>query len=781
MPIFHTDEDGNWDLARLPWLEDEKGVINLTTSPGLDMGPTLSPQGWWVAFQTERDGNWEIYTMDFLGRHQVRQTYSLARDTDPAWMPVCELVGPDCVTGTLAFQSDRTGNWDIFLKDTSTTEDPFQVTTDTGDDTDPFWAPDGSALTFQSNRDGSWDIFTIRPDRTYQTQWTDNPADEMDPVWSPTGATIAYRSNRSGDWDLYTVNLRNSEESQLTSGKGDDRLQAWSPNGQWLAFQSNRDGDWEIYAYNVISPTLIRLTDDPAADEAPSWNCEGTRVLFHSDRDGDAELYSVALDDPEDVVQLTEQDSTEQYVAWEVVSEDGSLALEAEADATKATFRPPTATPVRLPTSITPTPARLALDLIEPTPSGPAGCPVCPLDEELILSCTGYSPVPVFHTDQPANWDLARLPLEGEPGIVNLSLSSGLDMGPSVSPDGWWIAFQTERDGAWEIYTMDFLGRRQTRQTYDPAHDSDPAWAPGCAYSGLTCVTGAMAFQSDRAGNWDIFLLDTNATGDPFQVTTDPGDDTDPFWAPDGSALTFQSKRTGNWDIFTVHPDGTNEAQLTDSLADEVDPIWSPTGATIVYRSNRSGDWDLYLFDLESAQESQLTSGEGDELLAVWSPNGQWLAFQSNRDGDWEIYAYNVASATLVRLTDNPAADEAPSWDYDGTRVLFHSNRDGDAELYAVALDDLEDVIQLTDQDTAEKYVAWRPVSEDGSLALEAEKEPAAVDDQSTGTPTSARVILSGTAAGEVPSGPTWLIILAIAVPLAIIVVGVVISTRRRT
>jgi Tol biopolymer transport system component len=760
VPVFHTDEDGNWDIARLPLKgENVEGIVNLTRSPGRDLGPTISADGQWIAFQTERDGNWEIYTMDFMGRHQTRQTTNPARDTDPVWSPRCGIIGQSCITGTLAFQSDRTGNWDIFLLNTGTDAEPFQVTTNRGNDIDPAWSPDGSMLTFQSDRAGNWDIFTIKADGTDEVTRTTNTADEVNPTWSPSGGSIAYNSDRSGDWDVYLLDLKTNQERQVISGKGDDLLQAWSPDGAWLAFQSNRDGNWEIYAYNVAQGTLVRLTDNPAADEAPTWNCDGTHVVFQSNRDGNTELYSVALADPKDVTRLTNQLSTEQYAAWQPLEEDGSRAMEAApvvASNLQPTPTPPaTATPAPLPTPTgtpppTATPARLSLPVIVPTPlpvpPAPPGCQPCSQQPSAILGCPSCPPVPVFQTDKDHNWDIARLPLEGEQGIVNLTQSPGRDLSPALSPDSWWIAFQSERDGNWEIYTVDFMGRHQTRQTYNPASDTDPVWSPicqkdkmnglttikpivppcdkvwtpACANLVSTCLTGTLAFQSDRTGNWDIFLLNAGSGLEPFRVTTSPGDDTDPAWSPDGSALTYQSNRDGNWDIFTIRTDGIGEVQWTDNPADEVNPNWSPDGGSIAYDSNRSGDWDLYLFDLKNKQERQITSGKGDDLLPAWSPDGDWLAFQSNRDGNWEIYAYNVISNSLVRLTDSLAADEAPTWNCDGTRVIFQSNRYGDPELYSVALSNPENIVRLTEQASAEQYAAWQPHEEDGSLALAA-------------------------------------------------------------
>ncbi len=362
MPLFHTlDKDDGWDLARLPVADAEPEMVNLTHNPGHDVGPAYAAEGRWLAFQSDRDGDWEIYTADLFGRHQTRQTTDPASDTNPVWSPGCSGSTSNCVTGTIAFQSDRSGNWDILLLNVGASEvneGLFPVTTDPGNDTDPFWSPDGSALAFQSDRGGNWDIFTINRDGSDEIQQSDDPADEIDPVWSPDGSAIAYVSNRSGDWDLYLLDLTNGQEMQLTSGEGDDLLPTWSPRGRWIALQSDWDGDWEIYVYDVVANTLLRLTDDPANDEAPAWDCGGNRVLFHSDRDGDADIYSVALNDPGDVVQLTDQNSTQVGVHLQAASKGNNPLPKDEPDeeATEAQEPGATPTPGATATSTPPTP-----------------------------------------------------------------------------------------------------------------------------------------------------------------------------------------------------------------------------------------------------------------------------------------------------------------------------------------------------------------------------------------------------------------------------------------
>lgn len=49
---------------------------------------------------------------------------------------------------------------------------------------------------------------------------------------------------------------------------------------------------------------------------------------------------------------------------------------------------------------------------------------------------------------------------------------------PAFSPDGAQITFASERDGNWEIYTMNADGSQPRRLTHNEAQDTDPTWRP---------------------------------------------------------------------------------------------------------------------------------------------------------------------------------------------------------------------------------------------------------------------------------------------------------------
>ena len=65
-----------------------------------------------------------------------------------------------------------------------------------------------------------------------------------------------------------------------------------------------------------------------------------------------------------------------------------------------------------------------------------------------------------------------------EGNITRLTSDPARDFNPCWSPDGTQIAFQSERDGNWEIYVMNADGSDQKNITNNPADESHPSWGP---------------------------------------------------------------------------------------------------------------------------------------------------------------------------------------------------------------------------------------------------------------------------------------------------------------
>lgn len=135
--------------------------------------------------------------------------------------------------------------------------------------------------------------------------------------------------------------------------------------------------------------------------------------------------------------------------------------------------------------------------------------------------------------------------------------------------------------------------------------------------------------------------------------------------------LAFQSDRGGNWDIYIIHADGSGLKRLTRDSASDVNPAWSPDGRTIAFSSTRTGKGDIYLMLADGGNVRQLTSHPAYEGAPRFSPGGRFVVFEGERDGRAEIYRVEVESGEVERLTDSMSRKLGPAYSPDGSTIAF--------------------------------------------------------------------------------------------------------------
>lgn len=238
------------------------------------------------------------------------------------------------------------------------------------------------------------------------------------------------------------------------------------------------------------------------------------------------------------------------------------------------------------------------------------------------------------------------------------------------------LAFQSRRDGNFEIYTSDPNGRDVRNLSLHPGHDGEPAWSPDHT---------RIAFDSDRSGAFDIYVMNADGSG-IVQLTTEPAPDGYPSWSPDGTQIAFNSFRDGNAEIYVMNADGTNPRRLTKNLSDDSKPAWSPDGSRIAFHSDRDGNSEIFVMNADGSDQRNLSNAPGNDKNPAWSPNSARIAFDSTRDGGLpELYVMGGDGSLPVRLTTNDDIDSWPAWSPDGGRLVFQTNRDSDLELHVMS------------------------------------------------------------------------------------------------
>ena len=108
-----------------------------------------------------------------------------------------------------------------------------------------------------------------------------------------------------------------------------------------------------------------------------------------------------------------------------------------------------------------------------------------------------------------------------------------------VSPDGKWIAFESDRGGVHGVWVAHADGTGARRVSGDLLATM-PAWSPDGT---------RLAFAVEGDGVWMVWL----AGGRSSRVIAEP--DVDAFaWAPGGRQIAFRSARDGQWKTEMVKP-----------------------------------------------------------------------------------------------------------------------------------------------------------------------------------------------------------------------------------
>jgi hypothetical protein len=199
---------------------------------------------------------------------------------------------------------------------------------------------------------------------------------------------------------------------------------------------------------------------------------------------------------------------------------------------------------------------------------------------------------------------------------VQLTHGPSNNIYPRLDPTLSRVVFASDRDGDYELYSMDVEGPALLQLTNNDWIDSLPVWSPDGSQ---------IAYVASPNGNADIFVMQADGTG-VVPLTSGPMDDLYPAWSPDGAQLAWVQRAGTIGSVWLMNADGSNMRPLLGPFAMFQHLAWSPDGALIALSFDATGDGfiDVGVIRPDGAQfQLLLTSpnGQKDYLVSSWYPS----------------------------------------------------------------------------------------------------------------------------------------------------------------
>jgi Tol biopolymer transport system component len=492
---------------------------------------------------------------------------------------------------------------------------PVQVTTAVGVEEFPSWSPDGRLLAYVARAGVGFDTgLTGNSDI-----WVAQPGSGM-PI------------NRTGDYS------------------GPDLFPTWSPDGSQIAFWSTRDGAG-CYVMAALSGAPRRIAAaNPIDPNPPQWSEDGREILCVN---GEGAGFS--------------QDA--RRTTLDVVTlQTGQVKRRLNLPGDLPRFVTPSRDR-RLIAFIT-GPGGLSADLTRLNVLDVGSSNVTALTDGQTLvsspiwSADGRTLFYVAHSGATMDLWEQRVTIDGAANGPPSAVTAGVGMrNAALSGDGRRLAYSKGRKVG-NVWRVPF--RAAGAATWADAQQIT------FEESYIECValdrTGTkLAFNSDRAGSLDLWTVPASG-GQMTQITSDPSAEWCPDWSPDGSALAFYAHRTGNREIWTVPATGGSWRQVTDHPGPDLHPSWSHDGQSIAHltgsRPDRGGGW---MSRLDGAPGRFISPSL---TLPRWSPIDTRIVYAS----EGRIWIAEANAATPARSLADGAG--GVRWTPDGSAILYRGRKD---------------------------------------------------------------------------------------------------------
>jgi Tol biopolymer transport system component/DNA-binding winged helix-turn-helix (wHTH) protein len=543
--------------------------VQITTHPGLDLNPAISPSGDAVAFASDRSGPLEIY------------------------------VRPMADGGV-----------------------ELPLTSDGGHNVQPAWSPDGSQLAYHSSgRGGIW-VMPARGGTPRQIV-----PEGSNPAWSPDGRTLAYQTDEHADITpsafgaqagstIWLVDADGGHPRPLTTDGtplGGHASPAWSPDGRYVAFTTFDGGhDNGAWIVSVADGRTTRLTESPRLYELV-FTPDGS-ALFASG--GEALIYRVPFDS-------ARGRAAGPVEPLPVPGVPGVRGLSMAADGSRLAFGGLALNSQIWAQPIAPDGSARgeAYALTRDTSRRNWMAAISPDGNRVAYMSTRRG-------DPPNVW---LMNIDGS-GKTQLTADQFADGKPTWYPDARRIAYFSFRDEASGLWAIDTVTRRET-QVLDPEGQQGDVRLDGRVAEielAPSMTQAAFSIVSKPFARRRVYVSPLGRYA-PRAVSEAQSWVGYPVWSPDESSLAVELKDGSSTQAAVIEVATGAMRRLTNERGQTWVRSWSPDGRRIAVAALRAGRWSLRWIDVATgAQGDMLPPGPPHVYVRYpeWSSRGDLVVFE---------------------------------------------------------------------------------------------------------------------------------------------------------
>ena len=500
--------------------------------------PAISPDGQTLLFEYKGD----IWTVPAAGGNAVPLTLSESYEFAPVWSHDGK---------SIAFASDRYGNFDVFVMP-ATGGEAKRLTYHSTREVPSSFTADDKAVLFNAARQ-----------------------DAVTNVQFPTGGMV----------ELYSVPVTGGRVSQVLTSPALDATV--SSNGDKIIFHDYKgyESDWrkhhtsavtrDVWVYDVTSKKYTMLSTFKGENRNPVFDSNDNDFYFLSEQSGSFNVYKSSLADPAKSVAVTK--FTKNPVRFLTRAKTGTMAF--GYDGELYTMKPgsePQKVNIRIGAD-----GRDAIEKIVPVNGGMTDAKLSPNGKEFAFVFRGE----VFVSS-----------IDGKM-VKRITSTPYQERSVSFSPDGRSLVYAAEKDNNWNIYTTSLTRAsepyfcvstvlKDEAVVATPAEEFQPAFSPdGKEIAYLENRQTLKVYNIASKQSRTVLPADKNysySDGDQYYA-----------WSPDSKWFLVQfapPQRMFTPEVGLVAADGNSPVRnLTESGYDDFQPKWVMDGKMMIWGSDREG------------------------------------------------------------------------------------------------------------------------------------------------------------------------------------------------